>query len=404
MEESVTTKNVVEEARPITADDVEKVEDKIDRFYSSIKSRMMVGEVITNIENNAHFTFDFLMLLILAGIIAFLGLVESSSVVLVASMLISPLMGPILAGVFGTVIGDSKLRNLGVINEVFSLGICIITGFLLGLFVCPWIETYGVPQWPTVEMHSRGELRSLWVGVLVAIPSGAGVALSVLAGNAGSLVGVAISASLLPPAVNAGFFWALSLLIGATGGDIRMFAAIQDNSSITEYVPEYSDNQAIEAFLLGLVSLTLTILNIICIIVTGIAILRLKEVTPDKIPQTFSEFWKTDVRSRRGKYSRLEDEEALMEEGKEWGLDGTIIQGLFEEAQKDEDMNHIKRWVVATQGMKSGKRPYRYTVIGGQGNTTSYQSVREGPGYRVNKTTLLRQQRLQEMKETEASK
>ena len=35
---------------------------------------MMVGEVITNIENNAHFTFDFLMLLILASVIAFIGL------------------------------------------------------------------------------------------------------------------------------------------------------------------------------------------------------------------------------------------------------------------------------------------------------------------------------------------
>ena len=49
----------------------------------------------------------------------------------------------------------------------------------------------------------RGMLRSLWVGVLIAIPSGAGVALSLLGGNTGSLVGVAISASLLPPAVNA---------------------------------------------------------------------------------------------------------------------------------------------------------------------------------------------------------
>ena len=104
---------------------------------------MMVGEVITNIENNANFTFDFLMLLILAAIIAFIGLgnnnhektvpeicclVESSSVTLVASMLISPLMGPILAGIFGTVVGDSKLRNLGVKNELISLFICILSG------------------------------------------------------------------------------------------------------------------------------------------------------------------------------------------------------------------------------------------------------------------------------------
>ena len=44
--------------------------------------------------------------------------------------------------------------------------------------------------------------RGLWVGVLIALPSGAGVALSVLGGNIRSLVGVAISASLLAPAVN----------------------------------------------------------------------------------------------------------------------------------------------------------------------------------------------------------
>ena len=74
-----------EKEETVTKEEVDKVEDKVERFYTSIKSRMMVGEVISNIENNAHFTFDFLMLLVLAGVIAFLGLVESSSVTLVAS-------------------------------------------------------------------------------------------------------------------------------------------------------------------------------------------------------------------------------------------------------------------------------------------------------------------------------
>ena len=129
-----------QEEEVVTKEEVGQVEDRVDRFYTSIKSRMMVGEVISNIENNAHFTFDFLMLLVLAGVIAFLGLVESSSVTLVASMLISPLMGPILAGVFGTVIGDRKLRNQGILNELVSLGICILVGFVLGLAVCPWVE------------------------------------------------------------------------------------------------------------------------------------------------------------------------------------------------------------------------------------------------------------------------
>lgn len=48
------------------------------------------------------------------------------------------------------------------------------------------------------------EVSGLWTGLVVAVPSGMGVALSLLDQNVGGLVGVAISASLLPPAVGAG--------------------------------------------------------------------------------------------------------------------------------------------------------------------------------------------------------
>ena len=55
----------------------------------------------------------------------------------------------------------------------------------MGLLICPWIEMYGVSEWAAREMVGRGEPRALWVGVVIAVPSGAGVALSVLGGNAG---------------------------------------------------------------------------------------------------------------------------------------------------------------------------------------------------------------------------
>jgi len=71
--------------------------------------------------------------------------------------------------------------------------VCCVLGIsLLWSYATVWLFACG-----------RGLRRSLWVGVLIALPSGAGVALSILGGNTGSLVGVAISASLLPPAVNA---------------------------------------------------------------------------------------------------------------------------------------------------------------------------------------------------------
>ena len=76
-----------------------------------------MAEIVTRIREGAMFTFDFLLLLLLASIIAFVGLVENSSVILVASMLVSPLMGPILAGVFGAVIRDRHLTMKGIIHE-----------------------------------------------------------------------------------------------------------------------------------------------------------------------------------------------------------------------------------------------------------------------------------------------
>ena len=71
----------------------------------------------------------------------------------------------------------------------------------MGLCFAPYGEDL---EWPTDEMESRGHASSLIIGLLIAVPSGVGVALSVVSSNTGGLVGVAISASLLPPAVNAG--------------------------------------------------------------------------------------------------------------------------------------------------------------------------------------------------------
>jgi hypothetical protein len=52
-----------------------------------------------------------------------------------------------------------------------------------------WVED---GDWPTFEMSNRGGVKTLFVGTVIALFSGAGVALSMLSDNASSLVGVAI--------------------------------------------------------------------------------------------------------------------------------------------------------------------------------------------------------------------
>ncbi|XP_063623468.1 uncharacterized protein LOC134795517 isoform X2 [Cydia splendana] len=173
------------------------------RFSSSVRARTNLAQVLHDVRAEAALTFDWLFLLLVAAFVAAIGLAENSTVVLVASMLISPLMGPITAGTLGTAVRDRSLQQMGVLHELLGLFLALVVGFIFGLTISAVDERYGVGQWPTDEMMARCELRSLWVGVLVAIPSGAGVAVAVLGEYTASLVGVAISLSLLPPAVNA---------------------------------------------------------------------------------------------------------------------------------------------------------------------------------------------------------
>jgi len=262
---------------------------RIGKFYRSIKSRLIVAEVIKRIEGGTEFSFDYVCLLIVAACLAFMGLVENSSVVLVASMLVSPIMGPILAIVFGTCIKNKKLVRIGLKREMYSLLICIICGFIFGcIFVVKFNRTRNVlavssPTWPSAEMASRTGWSCLVVGLAIAIPSGVGVAISVLGGNAGSMVGVAISASLLPPAVNAGLYWAMALI--SYGFDdtnafkdefVNNTIQLKDETFRFEYA-DYGDIPA-ELFVRGLVSFILTIVNIICIVVVGVFILFIKQV------------------------------------------------------------------------------------------------------------------------------
>ena len=284
--------------------------------------------------------------------------------------------GPILAGIFGGVIGDGQLAWRGIRHEIYSLLLCILIGFLLGLVVSPWARQYGqspppthlyccspgCSQWPTSEMLGRGEWRALWVGVLIAIPSGAGVALSVLGGNAGSLVGVAISASLLPPAVNCGLFWALSVVLWVSGLSDNQPEAIfytgrevvdeWTNVTTNMYQPRYvDDNLPLESFYLGLISLVLTLVNILCIILTGVFILRIKEVTSEKIPQKFAHFWRKDIRAHRDYNKAIRKDESisippLPSTKEEVPLEGTFLQALFDRVAQDEELINIRQWVA----------------------------------------------------------
>ena len=71
------------------------------RAWTSVQDRLSVEEIYEIIDGDSHLTFDFCLNTFYAAIIAALGLATDSGPTVVASMLISPLMGPIMAITFG---------------------------------------------------------------------------------------------------------------------------------------------------------------------------------------------------------------------------------------------------------------------------------------------------------------
>lgn len=160
--------------------------------------------------------------------------------------------------------------------------------------------------WPTDMMKERGQLRVTWDGTLVAFPSGMAVAIGLLQGSESTLVGVAISVSLLPPNVNAvswqnvflcfsnrmaqGLLWAFAVLKciwSRNSPEITIISQITGkNITINQaFAPEgpfqvtYSDNMAIECVILGLVSILFSIVNITNIFLGATILLK---VSPAK--------------------------------------------------------------------------------------------------------------------------
>lgn len=138
-----------------------------------------------------------LQVLLSAGI-ATLGLILNSPAVIIGAMLISPLMGPILASGLTLATGDLILGARAVANLVLSCLIAILFAVLL-VSVLPFKET-------TSEIAARTQPNTL--DLVIALFSGAIGSIAIckeVKGVVTSIPGVAIAVALMPPLCVAGF-------------------------------------------------------------------------------------------------------------------------------------------------------------------------------------------------------
>jgi uncharacterized hydrophobic protein (TIGR00271 family) len=163
-----------------------------------------VEELFNEIVDQGNDNASFYTSVACASIIAGLGLLTNSAVVVLSAMLISPLMGPILSAAFGASLKDPVLFWGSLLAELRAALVTFLMGAIVALVYGPYAVSYGANPIPTAEMAGRGEPSGLLGGFIIALASGIVVANAITSDGVNSLVGVAISASLLPPIVNSG--------------------------------------------------------------------------------------------------------------------------------------------------------------------------------------------------------
>ena len=156
-----------------------------------------LGDIYQDVYENRQFNLNYFLMLVMACLIALLGLLENSPAVIIGAMLISPLMGPILSCGLALTSADWLLAKKALRNLGFSvLETIVITALATWLMPLKAVT-------PEILARTNPNLMDL----LIAIFSGFAGTLALCSKQGGLTIipGVAIAVAVMPPLATVGY-------------------------------------------------------------------------------------------------------------------------------------------------------------------------------------------------------
>ncbi|WP_374542480.1 DUF389 domain-containing protein [Sphingorhabdus sp.] len=150
---------------------------------------------LAGVARDARLDRNFLILIALASAIATLGLLQSSTAVVIGAMLVSPLMGPIMGIGFGLATIESGLIRRSLVTLAAGMGVAILVAMLI-ILISPIQDV-------TAELRARTQPNLMDLGI--AVVGGIAGAIAIIRNMSGVMVGVAIATALVPPLATVGF-------------------------------------------------------------------------------------------------------------------------------------------------------------------------------------------------------
>ncbi|MEO6783009.1 MAG: TIGR00341 family protein [Bradyrhizobium sp.] len=154
-------------------------------------------DIYQDLYENRQFNLNYFLMLVMACLIALLGLLENSPAVIIGGMLISPLMGPILSCGLALTSADWLLSKKALRNLGFSVLETIIIAAL-----ATWLMPLKAVT-PEILARTNPNLMDL----LIAIFSGFAGTLALCSRQGGLTIipGVAIAVAVMPPLATVGY-------------------------------------------------------------------------------------------------------------------------------------------------------------------------------------------------------
>lgn len=158
------------------------------------KSRISMEEIYQETADGVEISPVYVILIVLASVVAAIGLLYDNVAVIIGSMVIAPLLTPNMALSLATTLADGKLARQSLLSGLTGYGLALGIGVLFG--------TVFTVDPSATEIASRVDINLVYV--LLAFSAGIAGSLSLTKGVAEALVGVMVAVALLPPIVTSG--------------------------------------------------------------------------------------------------------------------------------------------------------------------------------------------------------
>jgi uncharacterized hydrophobic protein (TIGR00341 family) len=197
-------------------------------------NRLLREELYASASEETKLGPDYFLLIALSTIVAAIGLNSDSAAAVIGSMVIAPLLSPIIAAALGIALGDLWLIRRAGKALVLGLILVILGAYAIGLVISIDLSSDELIQRAEVGLN----------GLALAVAAGTAGAIARLKDVGAGLVGVMVAAALLPSGAASGVF--------AAAGEWSLSAR----------------------------ALLLTLLNVVSLVAAAVIVFRVRKITP----------------------------------------------------------------------------------------------------------------------------